>query len=65
VVRAGLFECAFYYPSYKDVALPVSRAGRSFLMHARIGMLRALNCGKPKAATTAKPKAAKAYRIVR
>jgi len=37
--------------------------GRDFLMHARIGMLRALNVGKPD--LTPPRKRAKAYRIVR
>jgi hypothetical protein len=37
--------------------------GRDFMMHAQIGMLRALNHGKPDPATTPR-KRAKAYRIV-
>jgi hypothetical protein len=39
--------------------------GRNFIMHARIGMLRALNHGKPAPATTPRRKRAKAYRIVK
>jgi hypothetical protein len=39
--------------------------GRNFLMHARIGMLRALNHGKPDPAITPRQKRAKVYRIVR
>jgi hypothetical protein len=39
--------------------------GRNFIMHARIGMLRTLNHGKPDPATTPHRKRAKAYRIVR
>jgi hypothetical protein len=38
--------------------------GRDFLMHARIGMLRALNAGKPNPDVTPRAKKAKAYRIV-
>ena len=39
--------------------------GRNFIMHARIGMMRALNAGKPDPATTPRRKPAKSYRIVR
>ena len=39
--------------------------GRDFLMHARIGMLRALNAGKPNPDVTPPRKKAKAYRIVK
>jgi hypothetical protein len=40
--------------------------GRDFLMHARIGMQRALHRHKPKAAAAAAPrrKRAKAYKII-
>jgi hypothetical protein len=39
--------------------------GPDFLMHARMGLLRALNHGKPVPAITPRGKPAKAYRIVR
>jgi hypothetical protein len=39
--------------------------GRNFIMHARIGMMRASNHGKPKPVTVPRHKRAKAYRIVR
>jgi hypothetical protein len=39
--------------------------GRDFIMHARIGMLRALNHEKPKPAAAPRRKATKAYKIVR
>jgi hypothetical protein len=39
--------------------------GRNFIMHARIGMLRALNAGKPEPAITPRRKPAKRYRIAR
>jgi hypothetical protein len=39
--------------------------GRNFIMHARIGMIRALNHGKPASALTPRRKRAKAYKIVR
>jgi hypothetical protein len=37
---------------------------RDFIMHARIGMLRALNHATPKPAVAPRRKSAKAYRIV-
>ncbi|WP_334410421.1 hypothetical protein [Bradyrhizobium sp. AZCC 1721] len=37
--------------------------GRDFLMHGRIGVLRALNAGKPNPDVTPRVKRAKAYRI--
>ena len=39
--------------------------GRDYLMHARIGMLRALNHGQPDPPTIPSRKQARAYRIVR
>jgi hypothetical protein len=39
--------------------------GRNFLMHARIGVLKALNAGKPNPDVTPRVKKAKAYRIQR
>jgi hypothetical protein len=39
--------------------------GREPLLHARIGMLRALNAGKPDPKLSPRKKRAKAYRIVR
>jgi len=39
--------------------------GRDFIMHARIGMLRALNHGRPNPTTIPRRKRAKIYRIVR
>ena len=39
--------------------------GRNFIMHARIGMMRALNHRKPDPAITPRRKRAKAYRVVR
>ncbi|HEX9471397.1 MAG TPA: hypothetical protein VF957_17845 [Bradyrhizobium sp.] len=39
--------------------------GRNFIMHARIGMMKVLNAGKPDPATTPRRKRAKAYRIVK
>jgi hypothetical protein len=38
--------------------------GRNFIMHARIGMMRALNAGKPDPSLPRR-KRAKSYRIVR
>lgn len=38
--------------------------GRDFLMHARIGMLRALNHGKPDPASAPRRKRAKTYKII-
>jgi hypothetical protein len=46
-------------------ALLMASEGRGPIMHARIGMLRALNAGKPKPDPEPSPKHAKAYRIVR
>jgi hypothetical protein len=39
--------------------------GRDLLMHARIGMLRALNHGQPVARRETRKKQPKAYRIIR
>jgi hypothetical protein len=39
--------------------------GRDFLMHARIGMLRALNHGRPTPAPGPRRKPAKAFKIIR
>lgn len=39
--------------------------GRDFMLHARIGMLRALNHAKPKPATAPRRKRARAFNIVR
>ena len=39
--------------------------GRNFIMHARIGMMRALNAGKPDPATTPRRKGGKVYRVIR
>ena len=39
--------------------------GRDFLMHARIGMLRALNHGKPVPSIEPRAKRAKVYRVIR
>jgi hypothetical protein len=47
------------------VALLMAAEGRGPVMHARIGMLQALNAGKPKPDPAARRKRAKAYRIVR
>ena len=46
-------------------ALLMASEGRGPIMHARIGMLRALNAGKPKPDPAPSPKHAKAYRIIR
>jgi hypothetical protein len=43
-------------------ALIMAAEGRGPLMHARIGMLRALNAGKP---TPVRERRAKVYRLVR
>jgi hypothetical protein len=45
--------------------LIMAAEGRGPLMHAHIGMLRALNHGNPQPATRPRRKRAKAYRIVR
>jgi hypothetical protein len=37
--------------------------GRDFLLHARVGVLRALNAGKPNPDVTPRGKKSKAYRI--
>jgi hypothetical protein len=37
--------------------------GRDFLMHARVGMLRALNHGEPNPATAPRQKRANPYRV--
>jgi hypothetical protein len=39
--------------------------GRDFIMHARVGMLRALNHGKRKPAAAPRRKPTKTYKIVR
>jgi hypothetical protein len=46
-------------------ALMMAAEDRGPLMHAHIGMLRALNHGNPQPATTPRRRLAKAYRIVR
>jgi hypothetical protein len=46
-------------------ALIMAAEDRGPLMHAHIGMLRALNAGKPDPNTVPPSKRAKAYRIVR
>jgi hypothetical protein len=46
-------------------ALLMAAEGREPLMHARIGILRALNAGKPEPTTTPRSNAAKAYSVVR
>ena len=46
-------------------ALIMAAEGRGPLMHAHIGVTRALNRGKPNAASAPRRKRAKAYRIVR
>lgn len=39
--------------------------GRDFMMHARIGMLRAINAGKPAPAKAPRRKRTKAYRVIK
>jgi hypothetical protein len=39
--------------------------GRDFMLHARVGMLRALNHAKPKPIAEARHKPTKTYKIVR
>jgi hypothetical protein len=46
-------------------ALLMAAEDRGPLMHAHVGMLRALNHGKPKPAITPRRKRVKAYKIVR
>ncbi len=45
--------------------LIMAAEGRGPLLHARIGMIRALNHGRPAPERPARRKAAKAYRIIR
>jgi hypothetical protein len=46
-------------------ALIIAAEGRGPLMHARVGVLRAINHGKPAPTIVAPRKRPKAYRIVR
>jgi len=46
-------------------AVLMAAEDRGPMMHAHIGMLRALNHGKPDPSTTPRRKAAKKYRVVR
>lgn len=45
-------------------ALIMAAEDRGPVMHARIGMLRAINHGKPRPAPQARKKAVKAYRLI-
>jgi hypothetical protein len=45
--------------------LLMAAKGEGPVMHARIGMLRALHAGRPKAAPARRRKRAKAYKVIR